>query len=139
MSYNIQEGVIELGDHTMDYGIFGKGSEPLLLIRGLNIRRLRGTVPTQVRRYRTYADNFRVYVIDRREPLPTARTVVDVRWEGGHHRVGWEGEVAADECTKVGTVRLPVPDVAGPLTFALRLDDAEGTLATNEYETTVRP
>lgn len=70
MSYNIQEGVIELGDHTMDYGIFGKGQEPLLLIRGLNIRRLRGTVGTQVRRYLTYADNFRVYVIDRREPLP---------------------------------------------------------------------
>ena len=70
MSYDIREGVIELGDNSMDYGVFGKGTEPLLLIRGLNIRRLRGNVSAQTRRYRTYADNFRVYVIDRREPLP---------------------------------------------------------------------
>ncbi len=70
MSYDIKEGMIRIGDHTMDYAIFGKGTQPLLLIRGLNIRRLRGTVKALIRRYRIYSDNFRIYVIDRREPLP---------------------------------------------------------------------
>ncbi len=70
MSYDVKEGVITIGDHSMDYAVFGKGSRPLLLIRGLNIRRLRGTVKSLIRRYRIYADSFRIYVIDRREPLP---------------------------------------------------------------------
>ena len=72
--YNIAEGTLEFGDHTMDYAVFGKGEKPLLLIRGLNITRLQGTVPNLIRRYRTYADAFRIYVIDRREPLPEVIT-----------------------------------------------------------------
>ncbi|MBQ7703183.1 MAG: alpha/beta hydrolase [Firmicutes bacterium] len=70
MSYDVREGVLEFGDHTIDYAVFGKGTKPLLLIRGLNITRLRGTVKALIRRYRTYADNYRIYVIDRREPMP---------------------------------------------------------------------
>lgn len=74
MPYDIKEGVLSFGDHSMDYAIFGKGTKPLLLIRGLNITRLQGTVPNLIRRYRLYADNFRIYVIDRREPLPEVIT-----------------------------------------------------------------
>ena len=74
MPYNIKEGTLSFGDHSMDYAVFGKGEKPLLLIRGLNITRLQGTVPNLVRRYRLYADNFRIYVIDRREPLPEVIT-----------------------------------------------------------------
>ena len=74
MSYNIKEGTLNFGDCSMDYAEFGKGERPLLLIRGLNITRLQGTVPNLVRRYRLYADNFRIYVIDRREPLPEVIT-----------------------------------------------------------------
>lgn len=74
MSYNVKEGTLNFGDHTMDYAVFGNGDKPLLLIRGLNITRLQGTVPNLIRRYRKYADNFRIYVIDRREPLPEVIT-----------------------------------------------------------------
>ena len=74
MSYDIKEGTLEFNGYSMDYAVFGKGTKPLLLIRGLNITRLQGTVPNLVRRYRTYADNFRIYVIDRREPLPEVIT-----------------------------------------------------------------
>ena len=74
MPYNIKEGTLNFGDYSMDYAEFGKGERPLLLIRGLNITRLQGTVPNLVRRYRLYADNFRIYVIDRREPLPEVIT-----------------------------------------------------------------
>ena len=74
MPYNVKEGVITVGDHTMDYAIFGKGDRPLLLIRGLNVTRLRGTVKALIRRYKTYVDDFRIYVIDRREPLPEVIT-----------------------------------------------------------------
>ena len=74
MPYNIKEGTLNFGDCSMDYAEFGKGERPLLLIRGLNITRLQGTVPNLVRRYRLYADNFRIYVIDRREPLPEVIT-----------------------------------------------------------------
>ena len=74
MPYDIKEGTLEFNGYSMDYAVFGKGTKPLLLIRGLNITRLQGTVPNLVRRYRTYADNFRIYVIDRREPLPEVIT-----------------------------------------------------------------
>lgn len=74
MSYNVKEGALQFEGYTMDYAVFGKGTRPLLLIRGLNITRLQGTVPNLIRRYRTYADNFRIYVIDRREPLPEVIT-----------------------------------------------------------------
>ena len=74
MPYDIKEGTLEFNGYSMDYAAFGKGTKPLLLIRGLNITRLQGTVPNLVRRYRTYADNFRIYVIDRREPLPEVIT-----------------------------------------------------------------
>lgn len=74
MPYNVKEGTLTFGDHSMDYAVFGKGERPLLLIRGLNITRLQGTTPNLVRRYRLYADNFRIYVIDRREPLPEVIT-----------------------------------------------------------------
>lgn len=76
-------------------------------------------------------------VSDLRHDLTTARTLVELRWEGGGHRVGWEGAVPADACTRVGSLHLEVPDAPGTLTFSLRLDDAEGTVTTNEYVTTV--
>ena len=75
---NVQEGTIRLKDFSMDYMILGDGEKPLLLIRGLNITRLRGTSKMLLKRYRPYAERYRIYIIDRREPVPEKYTVEEV-------------------------------------------------------------
>jgi beta-mannosidase len=76
-------------------------------------------------------------VSDRRDDLVAARTTLDVSWDGGSQQLGWAGDVPADDCVKVGTLRLTVPDVDGPLTFALALEHDGGPVTTNAYEATI--
>ena len=68
--WNVTEDALRFDDCTMDYMVFGTGEEPLLLIRGLNITRLKGTSLILIDRYKLYAKRFRIYVIDRRDPVP---------------------------------------------------------------------
>ncbi len=45
-----------------------------------------------------------------------------LRWDGGSLTWRWAGDLDADCCTKVGTIRTEVPDVPGPLTIDLALE-----------------
>jgi hypothetical protein len=76
-------------------------------------------------------------VSDLRHELVEARTSVQVAWSAGQEQLGWAGTVPADECERVGTVRLTVPAAPGPLTFDLSVEAAGEVVATNRYETTV--
>jgi hypothetical protein len=62
-------------------------------------------------------------VSDRRTPLRDAVVEATVRWTGGEHTWRWGGDVPADDCVRVGTITLVVPDAAGTLTFELRVQD----------------
>ena len=78
MSWNVKEGTVRFNDCSMDYMIFGKGETPLVLVRGLNITRLRNTSPNLISRYKLYAKKYRIYIVDRREPVPEGITVKDI-------------------------------------------------------------
>ena len=78
MLWNVKEGTIRFENCSMDYMVFGKGYRPLVLIRGLNITRLKGTSLSLLERYRLYAENFRVYMVDRRDPVPEEITVNEI-------------------------------------------------------------
>ena len=78
MSWNVKEGTVEFQDYSMDYMIFGKGTTPLVLIRGLNITRLRGNSAYLIARYKAYAKKFRIYVVDRRDPVPEGINVEEI-------------------------------------------------------------
>jgi beta-mannosidase len=64
--------------------------------------------------------------------------VVDVvaSWAGGERRWRFGGVVPADECIKVGTISLSVPDTLGALTIDITLT-AGHIKATNHYSTAV--
>jgi beta-mannosidase len=72
-------------------------------------------------------------VSDLREALPSMRTIATVTFaDGSVHRQGWDGEVPADSCVRVGTISVPVPAVAGPVSIELHAM-GNGRDATNQY------
>ncbi len=78
-----------------------------------------------------------VHVVnDLREALPQARVDAKLSWAGGDREWHWQGDVAADCCERVGTVRCQAPEVAGPLVLELRLT-AGDVEASNRYESMV--
>ncbi|HEX2040946.1 MAG TPA: hypothetical protein VHF47_14575 [Acidimicrobiales bacterium] len=75
-------------------------------------------------------------VSDLRAPVRDARVVADLTWDGGSASWTWSGDLAADSCERVGTVRVVAPDTAGPLVLDLSLDAAD-VKAVNRYESLV--
>jgi beta-mannosidase len=74
-------------------------------------------------------------VSDRREALVGCAITAVLRWDGGEETWRWGGDVPADDCVRVGTAPIVVPDALGPLTFSLTLDGPVHT--SNSYETTI--
>lgn len=64
--------------------------------------------------------------------------VVDVvaRWAGGSRRWRFGGGVGADDCVRVGTLDMDVPETLGALNLELSLA-ADGVSATNRYSSAV--
>jgi len=71
-------------------------------------------------------------VSDLRRPLAAARVVAVL----GGERFGWEGDVPADACVRVGTITTTAPDAPGTLRLSLSLSAGE-VRAENTYETQV--
>ena len=67
-------------------------------------------------------------VSDLRKPIVDATVEARVGWRDGSHTWRWTGDVPADDCVRVGTITLVVPDVPGPLTFDLQMGEL-----TNSY------
>ena len=49
----------------------------------------------------------------------------------------WEGDIAADECTRVGAIDFAAPFAEGAVTIDLTLECGD-VVATNRYTTNVR-
>jgi hypothetical protein len=67
-------------------------------------------------------------VSDLRRPLLGVRVVASI----GTWSVGWEGDIPADDCVRVGTIRTVAPPHPGPLRIELALA-GDGVRARNEY------
>lgn len=78
-----------------------------------------------------------VHVVnDLRDPVDPAVVDVEARWATGSRRWRFGGGVGADECVKVGTLTLDVPDTLGKLSFDLTLT-AGSLSAHNHYSTAI--
>ncbi len=75
-----------------------------------------------------------VHVIsDLRDALASMRTIATVTFaDGSVHRQGWDGEVPADGCVRVGTITVAVPATPGPVSIELHTS-GEGRDVTNQY------
>lgn len=76
-------------------------------------------------------------VSDLREPVEGLVAEVRATWAGGHHIWRFTGDIPADECVRVGTIQMVVPDAPGPLELDLRLADARGSALADNLDRTL--
>lgn len=69
---------IESGSLAMDYFKFGRGGEALVILPGLSVQSVMDSADAIAKAYRLLADNFTVYVLDRRRNLPAAYPLSDL-------------------------------------------------------------
>lgn len=75
-------------------------------------------------------------VNDLRVAIDPAVVEIVATWAGGEQRWRFGGAIPADDCVKVGTIDLAVPDTLGALTFDLTLT-AGDVVTTNHYASVV--
>ena len=75
-------------------------------------------------------------VNDLRVDVDPAVVEVVANWGGGERRWRFGGVIPADECVKVGTISLSIPDTLGAVTFDLTLTGGD-IKARNHYSTAV--
>lgn len=54
----------------MDYFRFGRGKEPLVIVPGLSVQSVMGSADSIAQAYDSLADDYTIYVLDRRKELP---------------------------------------------------------------------
>jgi beta-mannosidase len=62
-------------------------------------------------------------VSDLRSAIDGVVVEANVTWADGSHTWRWGGDVPADDCVRVGTITLVVPDAPGPLTITVSTGD----------------
>lgn len=84
--------------------------------------------------------NLDVHVVsDRRHIVTDVEVTATLSWPGGGTRTWrWAGDIPADSCQRVGTVRAAVPDAPGALVLAIAAHGS-GERAENCYEATIVP
>ncbi len=75
-------------------------------------------------------------VSDLRTEIAEAEVAAHLSWTGDGRSWRWAGDLPADECVRVGTVSIVVPDAPGPVRLALSCR-YDGTEITNTYESTI--
>lgn len=78
MGRQAEEKKLTVGGVSTDYIEFGNGNIPLVLVPGLSLRRVKGTGLAIARMYRIFADQYKVYLFDRRDDIPEGFTVQDM-------------------------------------------------------------
>ena len=78
MLYNAKEFTIDTGTARTDCVSFGSGPDALVMIQGLNLRPVKGSGLPLAIAYKAFAKDYKVYVFDRRDPLPEKVTVKDL-------------------------------------------------------------
>ena len=80
MLYNAHNGVLKLGDNSMDYIRFGNGKRVLVILPGLGdgLQTVKGTALPMAWMYRLFAKDFTVYAFSRKNQLPSGYTTRDM-------------------------------------------------------------
>lgn len=69
---------IQTKSFSMDYIKFGQGKDTLVILPGLSVQSVMRVANAIARDYRTLADDFTVYLFDRRKEIPGVYTVHDM-------------------------------------------------------------
>ena len=78
MMYNAKELMLNVQNMQFDYITFGNGKKPLVMIHGLNTRRIKGAGLSLAYMYRIFAKDYKVYLFDRRPVVQEGITVRDM-------------------------------------------------------------
>lgn len=78
MLWNLREASVTVGNGIIDYAVFGKGTQPLVIIPGLSLRDVKGAGAGLAWMYRLFAKDYRVYVIDKNSGIPEGCTIGDL-------------------------------------------------------------
>lgn len=78
MMYNAREQRISIHNMLINYITFGCGTKPLVMIQGLNTRGIKGAALPLAWMYRIFAEDYKVYVLDRRPEAFDGLTVRDL-------------------------------------------------------------
>lgn len=78
MIYNAKEQKIKIHNMQIDYVTFGKGTKSLIMIQGLNTRGIKGVALSFAYMYRIFAEDYKVYLFDRRPEVFDGITVRDL-------------------------------------------------------------
>ena len=78
MIYNAKEQKIKVHNMQIDYITFGKGVKSLIMIQGLNTRGIKGAAVSLAYMYRIFAEDYKVYLFDRRPEVFDGITVRDL-------------------------------------------------------------
>lgn len=69
---------VKTGDFRMDYFRFGRGSRPLVILPGLSVQSVMGAAEAVAGAYASLAEEFTLYVFDRRAEPPPVYSVRDM-------------------------------------------------------------
>ena len=75
MFSNSKEEKIKLADGSVTCISFGRGDRPLVMIPGLRLSGIEGSKTILAGYYRIFADDYRVYIFDRKDELPGKCTI----------------------------------------------------------------
>jgi len=74
----IQIETVKTASFSMDYFRFGHGKETLVIIPGLSVQSVMGFADSVAEAYKIFADEYTVYLFDRRNELPETYTVYEM-------------------------------------------------------------
>ena len=79
MKEAVSIAAVETARFTMDYAVFGRGARPFLIIPGMGLQTvIPGAAEAVAELYRTYAELYKVYIIEWRRELPAGHSVRDM-------------------------------------------------------------
>ena len=76
--YNAKELKLTVSDMQFDYITFGSGKKPLVMIQGLSTRGIKGAALSLSYIYRIFANDYKVYIFDRRPIVQNGITVKEM-------------------------------------------------------------
>lgn len=79
--FSIKNLTVKKDGTTIDCASFGSGKKSLVLIPGLSFQRVRGSALPLAYMYRIFSKEYTVYVIDRKEDIPTGYTIREMAYD----------------------------------------------------------
>ncbi len=78
MFYGAKSDFIHIENTKINYITFGRGKTPLIIIPGLTLRGVKGSLIPLLYEYRIFAKDYRVYIFDKRDFVPEGFSVNDL-------------------------------------------------------------